>query len=217
MRFAAALAAALLAGGAPGPAARAAGGTPVRVAAVRGLPADASLRGPFMDAFRAAFERDSLPAELRSADGGWAPAGARANRFRVTDAGDAPGAWTLEVVVGAPAPAARADTTAAAGRRAARARRSSRGMVVAVTVTAPSGNATDAVASTESEGIAFAAPAAEPGAALAVPKTGYVFPWDEAGRAAAALALEVLHHRAGALSATERFALAPALRTGAGR
>jgi hypothetical protein len=78
----------------------------------------------------------------------------------------------------------------------------------------PAGGAPRAVTSR----FAFLFPASGAGAAdLAVPATGYAYPWGEAGRVVGTLVLEALHRESGDIVNAERMDIQPAVRTGAGR
>lgn len=187
---------------------------PLRVAVVEGAPADSALRVEFMDGFDEALSAPTFPVDARSpgADG---PQGlARPNRFeRGEEGAGEERAWSLQVVVRAPPPYAAQRprrsghaTTVVDPRLSA-----SRGMLVVVIVTSPED--AERHATPEPERFAFAFPqSVAPAQVLGNVPQGFRFPWREAGRAAARLALEVLHHRSGDLGPNTRCDLSPAIR-----
>jgi hypothetical protein len=90
-------------------------------------------------------------------------------------------------------------------------RRASRGMTLAVIALSPEAIAAGARAMPEHLAFSFL-PADAPAGAGAAGATGYLFPWREAGRASALLALELLHTRSGDLPDGARCDIAPAQR-----
>ncbi len=189
----------------------------VQLTALAGLPADSTMRAEFTAGFRSEFAADQLASETRSADGTWASGPPVMNRFRLLEGSPADDAWTLHVVLGSPPPLVRPGKSADAQRRSVPTRRTSRGMIAALEVTIPQSPTTDARTTSARVGFAFPATGAAADAALGVPATGYAFPWGDAGRAVARLALEELLRASGDMSAGERCVLAPAVRSEAGR
>ena len=95
-------------------------------------------------------------------------------------------------------------------------RRMSRGMIAALVmhVPDPAGGPPRAVESR----FAFVFPAAGTGERdLAVPATGYAYPWSQAGRMVGLLVLEALHRESGDIVESERMNIQPAVRSDAGR
>jgi hypothetical protein len=173
------------------------------------------MRTEFLTGFRGAFASDELPGERLSSGNEWQPGLPLPNHFRLLEGTPAEDAWSVEVVIGSPPPL----RTAEGAHRASRAvptRRASRGMIVAfvIHVPDPQGGPPRKLQAR----YAFAFPATRPtGDDLAIPQTGYVFPWGDAGRLAGALALETMQHESGDLTAAERMDIRPAVRMDAGR
>ena len=192
----------------------------VQLVAVEGLPSDTNIREEFMNAFRGTFADERLKAE-RGGHSGWAPSVALPNRFRLLEGSPSDDVWTLQVVVGALAPAMQAPKRqprpGEPKRRGDLSRRASRGMILAVTALSPEAIRNGARAMPQN--IAFAFPAPPPPADASQPVTsgGYAYSWSAAGRTAALIALETLHHFSGDLNDMERCDIAPAVRIEAGR
>ena len=194
----------------------------VQLTGIAGLPADSLVRAQFLAGFHAAFAERTLPTEGTDAARGTDAAATLPNRFRELDGEPTDDTWTLAVVVGSPPAAVLPHKGDQQGHRVLETRRRSRGMIAAFDVQAPDpGGGAPPPAH---DRVAFAFPAAAgqgAGAdsigALSVPAIGYVFPWSDAGRAVARLALEVLHHELGDLPPEAHVAIAPAFRAGAGR
>lgn len=187
----------------------------VRVADVNGLPPDSTLRAEFVAGFDGALAAPTYPLE------GAAPGATGPNRFvraaAAEDGGDAP-YWTLVVTVRMPPPYS-AIRSGKSGRGVVHTDpklRAARGMTVAVTVQSPEDVRTSTVPAAEVRSIVFPQSIA-PAQVLAEVPQGFRFPWDEAGRAAARVALEVLHHRSGDLAEQARIDLSPASRVKAVR
>ena len=181
-----------------------------------GLPADSASRGVFMAAFRAEMGTESWPCEVGGGDT-WAAPKKRTNFFRLVDAAQADEAWVLDLSVRVP-PQVRVARRPSPEPKLppARARvshvRSSRGLTIAATVTAPR-TSTGAVTSEPAVYSVYFADARRvvvPSPKL--PGGGYLYPWADAGRTVARAALETLHRASGGLQANERAALAPATR-----
>jgi hypothetical protein len=201
--------------GMPGATPPASGGPKfVQIATLTGIPADSSMRAEFVNSFRGVFALDELPGERLSSGDEWKPGLPLPNRFRLLEGEAASDAWTIDVEVGSPPPLHRAQTSTHAARTVAT-RRTSRGMIVAFVLHVPDPNGGPPRAVPQR--FAFAFPAAGGGGGLAVPSTGYTFPWGDAGRVAGALALEALHRESGDIVDAERMDIQPAVRAGAGR
>lgn len=190
----------------------------VQLAAVEGVPPDSTIHAEFLAGFDEVFSGDEFAIESRGAGGG-AVAAPRPNRFVREDDPKAEGLWSLQVVVRAPPPFAAKRTnrsTKKPERRTDPSLRSSRGMTVALVVLSP--EAVAAGARPLPEHFAFAFPqAVAPAQVVDNTPRGFVFPWREAGRATAKLALELLHHRSGDLAEGVRCDLSPAIRASAVR
>jgi hypothetical protein len=186
-----------------------------RVTLVRGLPVDPGAQARFLEAFQAELVCRTFPVE-RDSDDDDAPPEAAPNRFSVSDDADPDSAWVVEISLGSPRP-----LTVPIGhtghRRVVPQRSSSRGMVAALTISPPHAGDPRAVPTSDNEALLFPPPPPPADAAYGVPATGYAFPWEEAGRAVARLALDALHHRSGQLADGERIGLAPAVRAQSGR
>ena len=199
------------------------GSTPIAPGAPRfaqlsslvGVPGDSSTRVQFLSAFRGAFASDELPGERLSSANEWRASLPLPNHFRLLEGDVAEDAWRLEVSIGSPSPLR---TTRRDPRAQGRVKtmvvpslRTSRGMLVALTVQVP--NEPGAPGRTVSSSSAFYFPAdIGKGVSLGVPETGYRFPWGEAGRIAGTLVLEILHHESGDLVEMERMDIKPAVR-----
>jgi hypothetical protein len=186
----------------------------VRLLTVEGVPPDTALHGEFMRGFDEALASPTLAVERRNGSGEWHAAEPFPNRFRFTADPAEEHAWTLQLVVGAPPPfASTRDNkhTHDRERHVDPKRRASRGMTVAILVLSPEAIAGGARAMPEH--LAFFFPlSAAPSTRLDGVPTGYLFPWRDAGRTAATLALELLHHRSGDLPEEARCILSPAER-----
>lgn len=190
------------------------GPRPFRVVAVEGVPSDSLVRAEFMAGFDETLGAGAFAVEQRGDDGAWTPAGTRTNRFVRDDDPEAKDVWTLQVVVRAPPPysARRYNRyTRRTERYVDPQLRASRGMTVALLVLSPEAIAAGARAMPEHAAFAFPQEVA-PANVLRGTAEGFRFPWRDAGRAAATLALELLHRRAGDLAGGVRCALAPARR-----
>lgn len=178
----------------------------VRLYPLEGLPPDSASRAEFDAAFRAEFSALVLPLE---------GAGELPNRFRLARDGDDDGVWTLQVIVGLPPVIKPASVPTGAPGAPAQRGRASRGVTLAVVALSPEAIAGGARAMPERFALVFPIPPPPPGAAPQMPRGGYSIPWDDAGRASARLALELLHHRADALPERARVSIAPAVRAAA--
>lgn len=189
----------------------------VQVGAIVGLPADSLVRGRFLAAFRGAFASSDVPVESRSESGAWSAAGVASNRFRWLEGDPADDTWTLELSLGVP-PAVVVPARGDQPRRVLESHRRSRGMIAAVTVTWPRTDERGPRSASERVAFAFAASDSTGGSGgVGVPAIGYLYPWDEAGRAVARLAIETLLRQRGDLDERTRVAIAPASRAEAGR
>ncbi len=189
----------------------------VQVTSIDGLPADSTVRGQFMSGFRGAFADDETPAERRASDGTWEKSAPVSNRFKWLEGDASEDAWTLQVLIGAPPAVVLPQRANERGRRVLESHRRSRGMIVAFVMRPP---VTGGVTPPEvRERLAFAFPGAAGGTdeAPGMPAVGYLFPWVDAGRVVAVLALETLHRHRDEIGADERLSIAPAIRTDAGR
>ncbi|MFM7231918.1 MAG: hypothetical protein ACKO3S_08030 [bacterium] len=198
---------ALLLGSAP---ARAAD-EPVRIASFAGTPSDSSERRVFMQAFHAAFDRATLDCEFRDADA-WSGGVRREHPFARVDVNPGPGAWTLELSVRFP-PEVRIPAPRGSEARARRTTfRAARGFVVVATVTPPATSTSGQPFGPERTDLVFPDARRVVVPSERLPGGAYDFPFADAGRAAARLALEALLRARGDLSDQERVALAPAAR-----
>lgn len=187
-----------------------------QVVTMTGLPPDSLARGAFQAAFEAAFIEDHAPGQRRDGAGNWAAGEVLPNRFRMLMGSPADDAWRLDVSVGAPPLLRVRSPVPGKPARTVRDRRSSRGMVVAYTLHVPD-TPGGAAARTVVQRVGFTFPSGSGDATLAIPATGYTYPWADAGRAAGRLALELLHRESGEWRENERADIAPALRLEAGR
>lgn len=190
----------------------------VHVAGVEGVPTDSATTAEFLAGFDEALSAPEFAIVAPGAGAG-APRANRPNRFvRVSVAGTE-GAWSLQVIVRAPPPftAKRINrATKKSERFVDPGLRASRGMTVALLVLSPEAVAAGARAAPRHEAFAFPQEAAPAQVVDLVPR-GFRFPWREAGRVTAKLALEALHHRSGDLDEGLRCDLTPAIRAGAVR
>ena len=196
----------------------------VQLTSIEGLAADSASRERFMSAFRDAFSESDLPAQSGH-DGEWKAAESVTNHFRLLEGSAAEDAWQLQVVLGVP-PLAAPPTKKKApkhvvrpqGSPATTLRRTSRGLHVTVVAISPEAAKAGARPIPFSTGIAFPLqrPAGSTGDLL-VPRGGYDYPWEQAGRAAAMVALDRLHHLSEDLPADERLDVTPALLAATGR
>jgi hypothetical protein len=195
----------------------------VQIASMAGVPSDSLVSGEFDAAFRGAFAQDALPGERLTSAGQWQQGLPLPNRFRLLEGDPAEDAWQLDIQIGAPAPAmgSRKERQTTDGghswhevtvKRSDPRRRASRGMIVAWTLRVP--DPSGAVGRTVEGHTAFYFPAAGSGAGTRVPGR-YAYPWDDAGRIAATLVLEMLHHESGDLLPKERMDVSPARRVDA--
>ncbi|MBK7366391.1 MAG: hypothetical protein IPJ04_00395 [Candidatus Eisenbacteria bacterium] len=188
-----------------------------QLVSLEGLPADSTIRLAFMNGFRDVFADEQLRSE-RDNGGGWQPQVAVPNRFRLLEGSAADDAWTVQVVIGAPAPAVVQRTQGEnTKRRSDKARRASRGMIVSVIALSPEARQNGARPLPQTFAFAFPAPPPPADASQIVTSSGYTYSWTAAGQTAGKLALEVLHHFSEDLSAQERADITPAVRTGTGR
>lgn len=185
----------------------------VRLYPLEGLPGEAAARTAFTAGFDSVLAESTFAVERRDGAGGWRPAGTLRNAFRVTADPRADRVWTLQVVVGAPPPFA-ARRTNPSTRKPERftdtSRRASRGMTLAVLALSPDAIAAGVRAMPDRYAFAFPPEAAPPAGDAG--SAGYLFPWCDAGAAAATLAIELLHRRSGDLAEGGRLAIAPAQR-----
>ncbi len=189
----------------------------VQVGSIVGLPADSLVRARFMAAFRGTFAGSDVPVESRSESGTWSAAGVASNRFRWLEGDPAEDTWTLDLSLGVP-PAAVVPARGDQPRRVLESRRRSRGMIAALTVTWPRTGERGPRTTSERVAFAFGASDSTGGAgSVGVPAIGYRYPWDEAGRAVARLAIELMLRQRGDLDERTRVAIAPATRAEAGR
>lgn len=189
----------------------------VQLASIAGLPNDSVVRERFMAGFRGEFAGDEVPAERSSGSGVWEHSAPVSNRFKWLEGDATADAWQLQVVIGAPPAVVLPQRTTEKGHRALESHRRSRGMIAVLTVQAPDPGSGLPPAVQERFAFTFPAGAADSSAALAMPGVGYLYPWNDAGRAVARLALDMLHHQRGDMAAGERLVIAPALRAEAGR
>lgn len=181
-----------------------------------GQPADSAARGVMLEAFRAELDLDAWPCESRAA-GSWGKPEPRTNLFRLVDAAAPDEAWTLDLSIRIP-PEVRVARTATRGSKLPppRARvshvRSSRGLTIAVTVTAPRTSAGIVTPPPTVFSVYFADARRVVIPTPKLPGGGYQYPWADAGRVIARAVLETLHRANGGLTPDERAALAPATR-----
>ncbi|HTR97448.1 MAG TPA: hypothetical protein VMH61_06055 [Candidatus Acidoferrales bacterium] len=196
----------------------AAGEAPLlRLAPVTGLPPDSVARGLFLDGMNGQLANGSIGSESRGSDGEWSSAGDVTNPFRVDDeSGAATAAWRISISLGSPPPVVVKSANGSARRSTALHTRS-RGMIAAFTLQPPDEGGRERPSRTVRAAFAFPATSVADGASLGVPAEGYVFPWGEAGRVVARLALEALLHGDGELADSSRVDIAPAVRLDAGR
>lgn len=191
----------------------------VQLVSFEGLPPDSSIRLEFLEAFRGTFAEDQLKSE-RDGDGGWMASPSLPNRFRLLEGSRADDAWTLQVVIGAPAsatgPIKLHPKPGERRRRADTSRRASRGMIVSFTTLSPEAIRNGARAMARTSAFAFPAPPPPADASQPVTSSGFRYSWEAAGRVAALLALETLHHDSEDLRANERFDISPAVRVETG-
>lgn len=188
----------------------------VQVGPLEGLPADSVAAAEFRAGFAEAFAAPELALERADGAGGWLAAGMAANRF--AEAGDsrAEDLWSLQVSVGAPPPYSATRRNPRTGKRerwVSPDLRASRGMTVTLFALSPEAIAAGVRAMPDRYGFVFP-PAVAPARTMNASgmSGGFKYPWREAGRATARLALELLHRRAGDLTERERLALDPARR-----
>jgi hypothetical protein len=186
-----------------------------QLVSLTGVPPDSSMRTEFLAAFRGVFMEDEVPGERLSAAREWKQGLPLPNRFRLLEGSLADDAWKLDIVIGSPPPLRRRES----GDRSARTvptRRMSRGMVAALVMRVP--DPSGGVPRTVQTNFAFVFPAAGAGATdLAVPATGYAYPWSRAGRVVGSLVLEALHRESGDIVDSERMDIRPAVRSESGR
>lgn len=185
----------------------------VRLYPLEGLPGEAAARTAFTAGFDSVLAESTFAVERRDGADEWRPAGTLRNAFRVTADPGADRAWTLQVVVGSPPPFTGKRTnpsTKKPERFADTSRRASRGMTLAVIALSPEAIAAGVRAMPDRYAFAFPPEAAPPAGDAG--SAGYLFPWRDAGAAAATLALELLHQRSGDLAEGGRLAIAPARR-----
>jgi len=191
-----------------------AGPRALRLLPLEGVPPQTAIQSEFMAGFNEALTAETFMIETRDAAGAWQQAGTRGNRFRLTDDPKAEDAWTLQVVVRAPPPFSAKRRNRFTGRDEQHVNprlRASRGMMLAVTTLSP--QAAMAGARVAPEHLAFAFPQGEaPAGVVRNTAEGFRFPWRNAGRVAATLALELLHRNGGDLDVDTRCDLAPAVR-----
>jgi hypothetical protein len=191
----------------------------VRLLGIEGVPADSAIGGEFQLGFQEVLATSSLALEQRDASGEWRAAGSRESRFRFTDDPQADDAWTILVVVRMPPPfsaSRRNPHTNKTERYVDPSLRASRGMTAALLISSPQAVATGA--HPEPAHVAFAFPqSVAPANVVGSAPGGFKFPWRQAGRTTALLAIELLHHRSGDLAETLRCDLSPALRADSDR
>jgi len=186
----------------------------VMLTAFNGLPPDSASRGVFLDAFRSEFDAEEMPCQKHLGEE-WSSSGDRENRFRLVDMAAPEDAWTLELTIGLPPPVVIARPKPKDSGPTPRPRttdyRAARGLTVVTQAIAP-------VAGTH-EGIeAFKLQVYFPDARRVVvpspklPGGAYLYPWADAGRVVARIALEVLHRADASLADDERADLSPAVR-----
>ena len=186
----------------------------VRFYPLEGLPGDSLIRFEFAAGFDSVFAADSLPVERNDRSSGWRAGGRRANRFQLEPDSAAHGAWTLQVVVGAPPPyvgSRRNPHTNKSERHVDTERRASRGMTLAVLALSPEAIRAGARAMPEHYAFAFP-PEAAPATVFDAIPSGFIFPWRESGKVSALLALELLHQRSGDFPTSARCSLVPVQR-----
>lgn len=194
----------------------------VQVDSIAGLRALPDQRADFLEGFHATMRSGELATEV-SGPGGWKPGAALVNRFRETEGAAPRDAWTLRVRVRLPTYLTGAYEPGywqnygngtgqwVPGRPSGRAdprRRARRSMTLAVEVVDP--RASLSPPPPVGSVLVFPLAVAEDGSA---PANRHDFPWREAGRATALLALEELHRHDRAMDGDTRLVLAPALRS----
>lgn len=186
----------------------------LRLSPVEGVPSDPAIRAEFMAGFDEALAAATIPVETRATTGEWRPGAGRPNRFVLAGDAKAEDAWSLQVVVRAPPPfsAKRYNRQTKKSERYVNPDlRASRGMTLAITVSPPESIARGARGAPEH--FAFAFPQAEaPAGVVRNTSEGFKFPWRDAGRVAATLALEWLHRSSGDLDEAARCDVSPAAR-----
>lgn len=191
----------------------------LRLLSVEGVPSETAIRAEFMAGFNETLAAETFMIETRDGAGAWRQAGVRGNRFRLADDARPEDAWTLQVVVRAPPPFSARRRNRVSGkyeRFVDPHLRASRGMTLAVTTISP--EAARAGARVAPEHLAFAFPQGEaPAGVVSRAAEGFRFPWRDAGRVAATLALERLHRSGGDLGEDTRCDLTPAVRADATR
>jgi hypothetical protein len=189
----------------------------VTVQPVEGLRADSLQRAEFLDAFRSTLAQSAFNTQER-VHGEWVGGTAFANQFApVFDADDGEG-WSLRVIVELPPIASFTRQEMSGGKphavkKSDPRRRSSRRFAVTALASSAIDGANDAAPEWAETGLVFPAPEAAPAGSWYTPSLrGYDFPWAEAGRVAALVAIEALHRADGDLRDNTRLDLAPALR-----
>ena len=189
----------------------------VQLASLQGLPADSTVRAQFLAGFRGEFATDLLPAEQRSSEGAWAPSASVSNRFRWLEGDPAEDSWSLQVTLGVPSAVVLPSRGSGQARHEA-ARVVPRKHVAHGRHAGRTGRVGARVRERERNALAGGARGLAPDGGRAHRERR-----DHAARAAARLeraarlALEALHRQHGDIAAAERFTIAPALRTEAGR
>jgi len=183
---------------------------------VQGLPADTTTRARFLGAFRLELAASEWPTEHLASEA-WGAGGPARSRFRLVDGEVTEDDWSLGVTLGSPQALTLPPRKKGGNSRQLASRRTSRGMIAAFRIASPASDLEGSVVTTPRFAFSFPPPGSAAGADLGVPATGYVYPWEDAGRAVARLALESLHRRTGDLSETERADIVPAIRAEAGR
>lgn len=189
-------------------------------APVEGLRADSASRAQFLDAFNGTLGETTF---MVTAPGrrGDATATSFECRFRLAETVDPLSTWSMRIVVMLPplATASREELVQEGHNWVRRPvtrsnphRRRSRRIGVAVSILSPNERANEVEPEPVVSSIAFPAPPAPEGSILVPSTTGYELPWADAGRAAALLALEALHHHSGDLPATASIVVSPGLR-----
>ena len=187
----------------------------VTLTGFNGLPPDSASRSLFIDAFQSEFDAETLLCQKRAGEQ-WTSSGERVNGFRLVDVAAPEDAWTLEVTIGLPPSVAVARPKPKQSSPTLRPRytdyRAARGLTIVVSAVKPVLRTPEA---TEPLRLQVYFPDARrivvPSPKL--PGGAYLYPYADAGRVVARIALELLHHADDSLADDERVDLSPAVRT----
>ena len=188
----------------------------VTIQSFAGAPADSATRFVFMGAFAQEFDAGEMAWQKRTGDS-WASSGERRNRFRLVDMAAPEAAWTLDVTIGLPPPVVIAQPKQKSSDPTPKPRatdyRASRGLTIVAAATAPVGTSARPPGEPLKFSIYFPDAKRVVVPSRKLPGGAYAYPWEEAGRAVARAALEVLHRANDTLADDERADLSPAVRT----